>query len=337
MMADSGARGKRQPDPPAGRHARPHGQALRRDHRDAHHRELPRGPHGAPVLHLHPRRPQGSGRHGAQDGQLRLPHPPPGRRGPGRASSPRTTAAPLDGICSRRHSSRAARSSSRLASASSAAWPSTTSCDPDTGRGARRGQRGDRRGRSPKKIEDAGHRARPDPLGAHLPGPTRRLRQVLRPRPGPRARSVNIGETVGIIAAQSIGEPGTQLTMRTFHIGGTASARSRAVDPRGPARRDASSSSACAPSSSAARAIVVMNRNGAGRRRWTSRAASASEYPVAYGAHMLGRRRRRRSSNGELIAEWDPFTDPDPHRGHRHGEVRRHHRGQDRTRSRWTR
>ena len=33
---------------------------------------------------------------------------------------------------------------------------------------------------------------------------------------------MNIGEAVGIIAAQSIGEPGTQLTMRTFHIGGTA-------------------------------------------------------------------------------------------------------------------
>jgi DNA-directed RNA polymerase subunit beta' len=33
---------------------------------------------------------------------------------------------------------------------------------------------------------------------------------------------VNIGEAVGVIAAQSIGEPGTQLTMRTFHIGGTA-------------------------------------------------------------------------------------------------------------------
>ena len=41
-----------------------------------------------------------------------------------------------------------------------------------------------------------------------------------------RGHLVNIGETVGIIAAQSIGEPGTQLTMRTFHIGGTASKRS---------------------------------------------------------------------------------------------------------------
>ena len=41
-----------------------------------------------------------------------------------------------------------------------------------------------------------------------------------------RGTSVNIGEAVGIIAAQSIGEPGTQLTMRTFHIGGAASALS---------------------------------------------------------------------------------------------------------------
>ena len=39
-----------------------------------------------------------------------------------------------------------------------------------------------------------------------------------------RGTAVNIGEAVGIIAAQSIGEPGTQLTMRTFHIGGAASA-----------------------------------------------------------------------------------------------------------------
>jgi len=46
----------------------------------------------------------------------------------------------------------------------------------------------------------------------------RRLRLLLRPRPGPRDQ-VNIGEAVGVIAAQSIGEPGTQLTMRTFHIG----------------------------------------------------------------------------------------------------------------------
>ena len=49
-----------------------------------------------------------------------------------------------------------------------------------------------------------------------------------------RGTSVNMGEAVGIIAAQSIGEPGTQLTMRTFHIGGAASAsveQSSAISP----------------------------------------------------------------------------------------------------------
>ena len=50
----------------------------------------------------------------------------------------------------------------------------------------------------------------------------------------PRHGSVNIGEAVGVIAAQSIGEPGTQLTMRTFHIGGRRSAvpSSRRSRPR---------------------------------------------------------------------------------------------------------
>ena len=48
-----------------------------------------------------------------------------------------------------------------------------------------------------------------------------RLYPLLRPQSG-RGVMVDLGEAVGIIAAQSIGEPGTQLTMRTFHIGGTA-------------------------------------------------------------------------------------------------------------------
>ena len=61
-----------------------------------------------------------------------------------------------------------------------------------------------------------------------------------------RGHLVNTGETVGIIAAQSIGEPGTQLTMRTFHIGGTASSTLKRTSskPRTPV---ASSSTACAP------------------------------------------------------------------------------------------
>jgi len=81
-------------DPPARRHARPDGQARRLDHRDADHGELPRGPERTAVLHLHARRPQGSGRHGAEDRELRLPHPPPWWMWRRTWWSPRSIAAP---------------------------------------------------------------------------------------------------------------------------------------------------------------------------------------------------------------------------------------------------
>ena len=66
------------------------------------------------------------------------------------------------------------------------------------------------------------YRARQDPLGADLRIEARRLRQLCYGRNLATGRLVERGEAVGVIAAQSIGEPGTQLTMRTFHIGGTA-------------------------------------------------------------------------------------------------------------------
>ncbi len=79
---------RRARQPPAGettrRHARPHGQARRLDHRAADHLELPRGADGARVLHLHAWRPQGSRRHRAEDRGLRLPHPQARRLCPGR-------------------------------------------------------------------------------------------------------------------------------------------------------------------------------------------------------------------------------------------------------------
>jgi DNA-directed RNA polymerase subunit beta' len=86
----------------------------------------------------------------------------------------------------------------------------------------------DRRGRC-AIIEDAGIDQRQDSIGVDLQVHVGRLRQVLRPGSGPRA-AVEIGQAVGILAAQSIGEPGTQLTMRTFHIGGTASRRVEQAD-----------------------------------------------------------------------------------------------------------
>ena len=56
-------------------------------------------------------------------------------------------------------------------------------------------------------------------FGPHLRGGDRHLRRLLRPFAGHRAMLVDVGEAVGVVAAQSIGEPGTQLTMRTFHTG----------------------------------------------------------------------------------------------------------------------
>ncbi len=73
-----------QADPPAGGNARPHGQPEGRDHRAPDQGQLHGGPLGSGVLHIHPRRPQGPRRHGAAHGRLRLPHPAPRGRGPGR-------------------------------------------------------------------------------------------------------------------------------------------------------------------------------------------------------------------------------------------------------------
>jgi DNA-directed RNA polymerase subunit beta' len=131
--------------------------------------------------------------------------------------------------------------------------------------------------------------------------------QVLRPRP--RARyMVNIGEAVGIIAAQSIGEPGTQLTMRTFHIGGAARRGKieRATSRRAP--RAPSSSSQIVDANPVVRTkkdgqLVVMNRHGelvivddTGRER--------EHYRLVYGAKLKVAKARR--SSRQLLAEWDP-------------------------------
>ena len=65
-----------------------------------------------------------------------------------------------------------------------------------------------------------------------------------------RGTPVNIGEAVGVIAAQSIGEPGTQLTMRTFHIGGAAQVADQSfieVELRGQGRRSATATSRATP------------------------------------------------------------------------------------------
>jgi DNA-directed RNA polymerase subunit beta' len=118
---------------------------------------------------------------------------------------------------------------------------------------------------------------------------------------------VNIGEAIGIIAAQSIGEPGTQLTMRTFHIGGTASKR---VEQTTMKTRNAGKVSFqdLKTVKNAEGSFVVMNRNGeiailgkGGRE--------IERYPVIYGATLSVKDGDNIPAN-HVLAEWDPFNIP---------------------------
>jgi DNA-directed RNA polymerase subunit beta' len=125
---------------------------------------------------------------------------------------------------------------------------------------------------------------------------------------------VNIGEAVGIIAAQSIGEPGTQLTMRTFHIGGTAKFEEHSTLQ---SRHDGTvkfvnlhtvKSKIDASSSYKVGDLVVMNRHGE-VHVLDEQQRSRGKYTVPYGAHLKvvdGSIVRK----GDLLAEWDPFSIP---------------------------
>ena len=132
-----------------------------------------------------------------------------------------------------------------------------------------------------------------------------------------RGTPVNIGEAVGVIAAQSIGEPGTQLTMRTFHIGGAAQLNEQSnleapvdgtiefrdmptiTDPRG--RHISLSRSG---------EIAILDMDG----------RELSTHRVPYGAHLLCESGHI-VSRGDRIAEWDPSLQPGDHRKGRYGEV----------------
>ncbi len=117
-------------------------------------------------------------------------------------------------------------------------------------------------------------------------------------------RMVERGEAVGVIAAQSIGEPGTQLTMRTFHIGGTAqlSEQSALQAKNAGLIRFLSLSTVKNRDGN----LVVMNRNGflvvadqEGRER--------ERHAVAYGA-TLKVTDGQKINPGDMIGEWDPYT-----------------------------
>ncbi|MCR4294421.1 MAG: DNA-directed RNA polymerase subunit beta', partial [Elusimicrobia bacterium] len=120
-------------------------------------------------------------------------------------------------------------------------------------------------------------------------------------------RMVEVGEAVGIIAAQSIGEPGTQLTLRTFHIGGAASRvtkRSNALSVKG----GSVEFKAVRTIKNQDGHIVVVSR--AGMALVTEKSSGATEeFKLPYGARLKVVDGDKVAPGG-LLAEWDPYTMP---------------------------
>ena len=118
---------------------------------------------------------------------------------------------------------------------------------------------------------------------------------------------MNIGETVGIIAAQSIGEPGTQLTMRTFHIGGTASKEiERSNFEAQNAGRVVLTRVKSVPNRDGVHLVLgksgqvaIVDEQGRERERYTL--PNGARLFVSEGQEV---------SKGFLLAEWDPFNEP---------------------------
>jgi DNA-directed RNA polymerase subunit beta' len=121
-------------------------------------------------------------------------------------------------------------------------------------------------------------------------------------------KRVEIGQAVGILAAQSIGEPGTQLTMRTFHIGGTASRRVEQADIRARVEGDVKFLGLNVVKN-AENKYVVMNRRGGEFAIVSDTGRERERFPVIYGAHIVVKDGDR-VQPGDLLATWDPFTTP---------------------------
>jgi DNA-directed RNA polymerase subunit beta' len=121
-------------------------------------------------------------------------------------------------------------------------------------------------------------------------------------------RPAEIGQAVGILAAQSIGEPGTQLTMRTFHIGGTASRRVEQADTRARVEGIVKFVDLNVAKNSEG-AHVAMNRRGGKLILMSETGRELESFPVIYGAHLMIKDGQRVKA-GEQLVTWDPFTTP---------------------------
>jgi DNA-directed RNA polymerase subunit beta' len=122
-----------------------------------------------------------------------------------------------------------------------------------------------------------------------------------------RGHQINVGEAVGVIAAQSIGEPGTQLTMRTFHIGGaasrTAADNSVALKFKGNIRyhniKSVQNSAGKFIAVSRSGELHLIDENGRERER----------YKIPYGAEIAVADNEAVDA-GQVVANWDPHTHP---------------------------
>jgi len=125
-----------------------------------------------------------------------------------------------------------------------------------------------------------------------------------------RGTPVNVGEAVGVIAAQSIGEPGTQLTMRTFHIGGAASRTAVASQVESKSNGVVRYSAGMRYVTNSRDELVAISRNGEvviqdenGRERERER------HKVPYGATLMARDGEAVKA-GQVLVTWDPHTRP---------------------------
>jgi DNA-directed RNA polymerase subunit beta' len=116
---------------------------------------------------------------------------------------------------------------------------------------------------------------------------------------------VELGEAVGVIAAQSIGEPGTQLTMRTFHIGGVAGGVSEITKHEAIASGTVKFEDLKTVHNREGD-LVAMNRNGI-VALIDERGRELKRYQINYGA-TLKVTDGQRVEEGQELAEWDPFT-----------------------------
>ncbi len=122
-----------------------------------------------------------------------------------------------------------------------------------------------------------------------------------------RGTLVSVGETVGVIAAQSIGEPGTQLTMRTFHVGGTATAGAQITKTEVRTAGVVHFENVQVATNGSGEMIIL---NKVGEILIKDNTGTEKErYPAVYGARIFFKEGEE-VNVGEKIIEWDPFSIP---------------------------